>query len=442
MKKTFVFLFIGMILLSLFSPQQAVRAQSAASVIYTTIPVDGELRARVDEWLATSPPTNEIYYAITYTQPYGLDAYYVSLVALHLQSPDESWSFTGDEETGESKVAWFGTILLHNDGSAEMFSTSGGEIGGVSKLASLIEPAPALGAGGGAYVRFPWQPSKAVKYGVLGVHSAGYSLSATNWRAVDLVSGSDMGSGAANDQVYASVAGSVDYVCQDSDSTAIKVSGSGDEFLYAHLVDNANLTIGHTFSSGSVIGSLVHGSFAGDLVGNCGYAAQTAEHWHLHWGFKMANTRFQAEGCILTQAVSVGAGDVAIGTAGAWQCGNTTVKTNGVLTHFGDIPGNDGGAQTNDVNFFDYLLVGFKGIFDALIGNTLPEHNSEAFFIMPILNGIKIVFRIVNILIRGNFNLVPASAMIIATITFRFAIGGVIIVAAIMRIIKSIPMIP
>jgi hypothetical protein len=445
MKKYLYFFLVGMFVFALLSPQAGAAAQGTASVIYTTIPVDAELRGRVDTWLSTSAPTNDIFYAITYVQAYGLDAYYVSLVALHLETADEPWSFTGDETTGENKVSWFGTILVHNDGAVEMFTTSTGPSADVLspfKLAMPIVPAPALGAGGGAYVRFPWQPSKAVKYGVLGVHSAGYSLSATNWRAVDLVSGSDMGTGAANDQVYASVTGTVDYVCQDSDSTAIKVSGSGDQFLYAHLLHNANLAIGHSFSAGGVIGSLKHGSFAGDLVGNCGYAVQTAEHWHLHWGFQMANTQFQAEGCILTQALSVGAGDVAVGTSGAWKCGNTTVKVNDILTHYGNIPGNDTGSQTNDMNFFDFMLLGFKGIFDAMIGNTLPEHNSEVQFIAPILNGVKIVFRIVNILIRGNFNLAPAATMIIATIAFRGVIGLIFLAASIMRIIKSIPMIP
>lgn len=440
------YLFLSLVILFIFAlltPSQAVQAQEGvASVIYTTLPVNGDLRDRVDAWLAATPPTNEIYYAITYTQQHGIDAHYVSLVALRLNSPDESWSFTGDEDSGETKVAWFGTVLVYDDGSVELYSTSGGETSSAFKLASAELPAPARGAGGGAYVRFPWQPSKAVKYGVLGVHSAGYSLSATNWRAVDLVSGSDMGSGAANDQVYASVAGEVDYVCQDSDSVAIKVSGGGDEFLYAHMLDNANLTIGHAFAAGAVIGSLKHGSFAGDLVGNCGYALQTAEHWHLHWGFKMADTHFQAEGCILTQVLSVGAGDVVIGTSGAWKCGNTTVNVNGLLTHYGDIPGNDTGSQYNDVNFFDYLLLGFKGVFDTLIGNTLPEHNSQAFFISPILNGVKIVFRIVNILIRGNFNLSPAMTMIALTIAFRTTIGVVMVAAGVMRIVKSIPMIP
>jgi hypothetical protein len=443
MKKYSVIVFVAFFVIAVLSPQIGVRAQGpSGSVIYTTLPVDPELRARVDTWLAASPPVSEIYYAITYTQQHGLDAHYVSLVALRLQSPDESWSFTGDEEDGVTKVAWFGTVLVYDDGSVEPYSTSTPETSSAYKLAIPLLPVPASGAGGGSYVRFPWQPSKAVKFGILGVHTAGYSLSATNWRAVDLVSGSDMGNGAANDQVYASVSGEVDYVCQDSQSVAIKVSGGGDSFLYAHLLDNANLTIGHAFSSGSVIGSLKHGSFAGDLVGNCGWAVQTAEHWHLHWGFQMADSRFQAEGCILTQALSVGAGDVSVGTSGVWQCGNTQVHVNDLLTHYGNIPGNDTGSQSNNQNFFDYLILGFKGIFDALIGNTLPEHNSEVGFIAPLLNGVKIVFRIVNILIRGNFNLAPAATMVVLTIGFRAAVGLLFIAAAIMRIVKSIPMIP
>jgi hypothetical protein len=254
-----------------------------------------------------------------------------------------------------------------------------------------------------------------------------------------------MGSGAANDQAYASAPGDVDFVCDDDTTVAITTSGSMDSFLYAHLLNNANLEIGHTFSSGGVIGSLKHGSFAD----SCGTAVQTAQHWHLHWGFELSSSAaFQAEGCLLTLTAGVGVGGAATAIGEKWTCGNTIIRPSNYLTHYGNIPINDDGTAGDNPNdlgagsgpsFWDYLLIGFKGIFDTLFTNNLPEHQSVAAFIQPILSGVKIVFRIASVLLKGNFNLAPAAVMIVLTITFKTAVAFLFMVGAIIRIVKSIP---
>lgn len=410
-----------------------VRAQTEpSSVVQTLKPISAEVRAALNAWLAVSAPEPVPYYAVTYSRMFGMEYTFVSLVALNLTTPDEEWTFTEGED-GTTKVLWWGSVKVYADGTVEKYVAPDDQPLAVKRfeLAALdFVPllSPNFSAGGGAYVRFPWQSAKAVKYGVLGVHDMGYSYNLSeHWAAVDLVSGSDMGSGAASDKVYASVGGTVDYVCEGSTATTVGLSGNGDKFIYAHLEQNANLIAEHTFSQGSMIGTLVHGSF----VDTCGYAVQQDDHWHLHWGFitkgnTTLNSTFQAEGCIL------------FGTnPGTWTCGTTEVKPNGYLTHYGDLlTGEEDGAAVT-LSFWDYLVTGAKDIFDALFTNNLPEHGSPSTFITPILNGIKIVFRIASVLLRGNFNFMPAIAAVVIVLSIKIAMASVYIVVGIARMIKA-----
>jgi ribosomal protein L27 len=223
MRKLSIFIIV-LFLLSFLPCTQAVSAQEqeTAHVVSSTLPVAPELRAAVDAWLAASPPSFAIYYGITYAHPHGVDQHYVCLVGLNIPSPDAPWSFTGDKD-GNSQVVWMGTVIVYNDGSVHLVTQDPvARYDGGLKVLAIPSFAPSYGAGGGPYVRFPWQPSKAVRLGVLGLHNTGYGQnSEANWRAIDLVSGSNMGTGAANDSVYTSVSGTVDYVCKDSASVAV-----------------------------------------------------------------------------------------------------------------------------------------------------------------------------------------------------------------------------
>jgi len=413
-------------------------AQTPAQIISINKPMSAELRAALDAWLISTPPSDAVYYAVTYHQFMG-EYTFVSLVGLNIATPDAFWSLVGDEE-GNQQVIWMDSIYVYPDGTITPISTQQQEQAGVSKLA-IPELMPLPGAGGGTSVRFPWQPAKAVQYGLLGIHHAGYGTGGS-WFAVDLVSGSDMGAGAASDKVYASASGSISHICDYGDTVAVRITGANDAFLYAHLLPNANLVAEQTFATGAFIGSLKHGSF----VDECGNAVQQDDHWHVHWGFEMKGAglqTFQAEGCTLKKSETY--------MAGTWFCGNTEIKPRGYLTHFGNISidPEDGtvGLHTGEgegagggPSFWTYLIGGIKDMFGILFLDNLPEHSSDLLkFITPIMNGVKIVFRIAQVLFRGNLNLAPAVIVISAAISLKIMINAIMFFGYIIRVIKSVP---
>lgn len=431
-----LFVICGALVLSVTTRAEA--QVPAPEIISINSPISEDLRGALDAWLWNSPPSVASYYAVTYTQASG-NGTYVSMVALDLSSPDEEWHFTGKEVEDEdgnkqviNQVIWFDTVFVDEFGTV---SFPFAENENASTPFKMAMPDP--GAGGGSYVRFPWQPSKAVQWGLLGVYHPLYGTD-DSWRAIDLISGSDMGSGAANDQVYASVAGEITYLCSYGNSVAVKISGNGDSFLYANLVDNANLEMGHSFAAGSVIGRLVHGAF----VDECGYAAQQDNHWQLRWGFVIGGNKFQAEGCTLIDEDYTGP------KKWEWRCGNTITKPLGFLYHYGNLGvssgdpndpyfmGNGGGPS-----FWDFLIGGMSDLLDALLISKLPKHNSiNNVFIYALQNGVKIVFRILQVLIKGNLNLIPAATVIGIAIGVKLALRSIVVIGYIIRIIKSIPL--
>jgi len=135
--------------------------------------------------------------------------------------------------------------------------------------------------------RFPWQSGTSMQYGPFGVHDAGFI---SGWKAVDFLSDGNTGAGHAPDRLLAAASGSISYVCNDGTSVAIRIG----DLLYAHLLYNSNLTIGHYFNQGEEMGQLRPGSFSG----NCGWADQGANWFHVHWGFPNTGT-FEAGGWTL-----------------------------------------------------------------------------------------------------------------------------------------------
>jgi len=226
----------------------------------------------------------------------------------------------------------------------------------------------------------------------------------------------------------------------------VMLTGNGDVFLYNNLVDNENLVDNHSFAYGSVIGTLKHGTF----VSTCGSELQSEQRWHLHWGFFLNSTGFfQAEGCILKYEAAVSE-DYNADEQEIWTCGTDSVAPGELLKHYGNITDTGGGVgyhgadegTSNDESFWTNLIAGIQGLFDLLIGNTLPDHNSAISFITPILNGVKIVARITWVLMRGNFNFVPAFTVLFAVFAMRGTIALINGIVSIVRIIKSIPMVP
>jgi len=418
------------------------KAQTPApEIVSVNQPISAELRTDILSWLLNSPPSPARYYAVTYTQKSGVHDTYVSLVGLNIQTPDDEWSLVENPETGQTYVIWVGTILVSEGGQVDddPFDLALSYAPGAKKANVL--PMPQSGQGGGSYVRFPWQPSKAVQYGIFAMHYAGYDTDNT-WLAVDFISGSDMGSGAANDSVYASVGGNISYVCNYGDSVAIKISGNGDDFLYAHLLPNANLTLGRAFAAGEMLGTLKHGSFADQ----CGWAAQQEDHWHLHWGFRPTGTtfsvlrEFRAEGCRGLKS--------AVFTKGIWECGEEIIEPLGYLYHYGNISVNpDTGevgynARPTSPSFWNSLIIGMGELLETLLTDKLPEHHSAIPFLTPILTSVKVVIRVALVLLQGNFNLIPAVWAITFVIGFRLGIAAIFSVVSIIRMIKSIPLIP
>jgi len=439
--KKYLFTFVAVALL-LAGVAVPARAQEAPQIVSVNSPISQVLRDALTTWLQTSPPSNAVYYAVTFSQPIGLEDWYVSLVGLNITHPDDFWSISGDE-FGNQYVIWLDTVKVLADGTVTFpfAQTANGsntamQFFPLSKNGVNLAPSnmPMFGAGGGSYVRFPWQPSKAVQFGILGIHAAEYGTDG-DWGAVDLVSGSDMGSGAANDSVYASVAGTITYICNYGDTVAVRLTGNNDAFLYAHLLPNANLVLDHSFSAGANMGNLKHGTFTDE----CGNAFQQDDHWHLHWGFIQGADGFQAEGCYL-----VGSGPTA-----KWQCGNVTVHVLNYLYHYGNIGTNpdtgtvgphDGSGSGGGPSFWDYLLDGAANLWIALVGDALPDHNGNmGTFVNAVMNGVKIVFRIANVLIRGNLNLAPAMFVVGIAISINLGLSAVTLAGYIIRILKSIP---
>jgi hypothetical protein len=397
------------------------RAQEIAPyVFHTTIPVDADIRGAVDAWLVYHNPSIGVYYAITYAKLTSGGDTIVCLASLDLASPEEHWNIS-EGANGETKLIWFGTVRVNSDLSVDLL-TDAQQASHIMKLAM-----PSFAPGGSSAVRFPFQTGRHAMYGPAGVHVAGYSsYGGGGMSAVDLVGGSDFGAGGINDSVYASYLGTIDYVCTDDTSVMIHTDDSaGNEFIYAHLLDNASLEVGHEFGKSQVIGVLRHGGFDDD----CGAASQQDNHWHVHWGFVPANSAYRVEGCVISTS------------SNTISCGTTKINPGGFIASIGGMhgePGADDGSSSNPT-FWDYLLVAFISIFDRGIIKLLPEHTSPTLLPMAVFNTIRFLLRTTYALLVSNFSIEPAAIAIFLALTFRALMGGLWLVGVIFRTIKMIP---
>jgi hypothetical protein len=162
--------------------------------------------------------------------------------------------------------------------------------------------------------RFPWQPDSAMVYGGLGVHKAGFI---DGWKAVDFLSDGNTAAGHAPNRLLAAAAGTIDYVCDDGSSEAIRIG----DLLYVHLALDEELVVGRSYDQGQEIGQLKPGPFNG----RCGWTSQPANWFHLHWGFP-GGASFQAGGWTLDL------GD------GLWRRDEETRGTGGWFTAEGEPP--------------------------------------------------------------------------------------------------------
>lgn len=381
-------------------------------VVGTTMPVSSEVMSAVDALLAANPPADTPYYAITYIQPDGF-GYYVSVAGMYISSPEDSWSLENAEQ-----VAWIGTLHLDaNDTGGydgEYFTVARVEKDNY-KLASLKLGAAA--AGGGSYIAFPWQYGKSVIYGTLGVHGEG-GYGSSGLHAIDLIVGDDLGSNFASATVYAADPGTIDYVCNDTGSVAVRTTnGAGDLFIYAHLIDNASLAINQSFARGEAMGTLKYGSFthpAGEI--DCGWADQKDNHAHLHWMFDPDNGYFQAESCFINvtnDTITCPTGDVHPGGVLYGGGGSGVYDASGETD--GTAPDDfTARAASNTLSFFDYLVIGAIKAFDRGIIKLLPEHSTAAFRgAVMVVNTAKVVLNVARVLLHGNINVGPLLAAFI-----------------------------
>lgn len=402
------------LLLAWCLPVRPALAQVApGQIIDTTKPISEELRGHLNAWLAVSPPAPVPSYVVTYVQGAG-DNTFVSLAAF--DGEPETW---GLEDGG---AVWIGTVIVHEDGSVTPYSAT--PAASVPHLAI-----PDLGDGGGSYVAFPWQKGKQMQYGPRAIHGLG-DYGTSGMYAVDLVSGDDLGSGAAPPFAYASDTGTVDYVCDDDVSVAIRTynSSTDDYFVYAHLLNNSGLAVDHTFSRGAPIGKIKYGSF-GESGEGCGWAQQSESHYHIHWMFTPASGSFRAENCILSFSTK------------KWTCGTKTVGTGQWLTGGGGLGGFDdpnGEFGPTEPTFFDYLVDGLIDFVQVALVDLLPEHHSPGVMLISIYNTAKLTLRVAYILLKGNFDVRPFIVMLGVAMVLRLNLFVVWLVLAILRAIKAL----
>lgn len=401
-------------ILSLNLAMPAAAQGEAPYIIRSTRPMSGDDRATLDAWLAVSPPSDAFYYIVTYWQPMGAEVL-VSMAGVNLDTPESEWTL-------EDPSVWLGSVIIKTDRSVELYNPAPV----ASKTGGLMRGR--LAAGGGPGVMFPFQLS--AMYGPRGVHGAG-DYGTEGMLFVDFVGGDDMGASSMPPKVIASATGTIDYVCDDGTTVAVRTHNNttGDYFLYAHLIDNANLNVGHTFQIGENVGGLKYGSFDE----TCGWAEQHSNHYHVHWGFVPAAGKFQVGSCVLTVSTQV------------WQCGSKNVRTGqflvggGGYSGSGETGGTSGaGAQVvSDPTFWDYILGGLISFLDVVFVKVLPEHGSSQ-IIYVFYNTIEMMFRLVRVLAYGSISVYPLVYALSIVLVINLTFYTVRIALYILRALKEL----
>ena len=387
----------------------------------SSVTVDELLAYDVEEYLNAhipAPYTTNIY-AISHSAA-ASGGVYVSLVGLDpTTAAPYRWSY-------EDNVIWKGSLLLVN-----------GEF-------SPYRPSiPRENAGGGADVAFPWTIGTQMMFGSRGIHGE-------QDNSVDWVSGDDFGSSAAGPEVYASGAGKITNVCEDAIQMGVTIEGPNYRFGYLHLEKDSGLVEGKDFTRGQYIGRLKYGTFDGE----CGYANQQDNHYHLHWTFQQNNGKFQAEAWTLFYNSS------------EWKKGNNTVKvgqwmlggggtgneplptiTPGGPTATPGGPGGptDPGGGTPAVipRFWTYLLMGVKSLYNVLLAalptSAISRGEGIDMFQMSGQSARELI-GIANIfLVNDIINLTPVLILVAIIIIWRVIMFIPAIVLVVVRLFKSLP---
>lgn len=359
------------------------RPVSAEGVVWGehTQPVPPDIEELAGLVLAADNPAPEAtFFAITDYTHIG-NVVMVSVAALGSGNPTV-WTLYN--------AVWIGTLALSGGSGAVEGSPEYQQITDGVVFRSLPEIVPDDGPGGddgfdSTLPVLPFKGGTVVTFGPRGVHDAGYSL--TGWKAVDLVSGSDLGSRYAPNEVYASEDAQISFVCRDSTSVAIKAGN----FLYAHLRDTSNLATGTQLYRGVKFATMVVGSF----TDSCGWAQQQPNHWHLHWGFDGLST-IDLVGWTLYPFSE------------KFVRGSEEVAANGALMNYGT-PGSDPGSSNPDIhmtgaNFWDGLV---GGMLSFVKDNILPRfpQRTDTDYGGVYTNAAGVVMRVFFIILASNFKL-------------------------------------
>lgn len=382
MKRAFIILLLAAALVVTTRPAQA--QGSTPRVIHSTRPIAPELKDDLDAWLATDAPSPAPFYIVTYAKTIG-NITQVSIAGVDVPTPElpENWTMFEDG----NNVVWMGSVTVQEDGTVIPFPSASRERG-ASKLAI-----PALPTGGGSYVAFPFQTGKAMIYGPRALHGSG-DYGTSGMVAVDLVGGDGLGAGTAPPYAYASDAGTIDYICDDGTTVAVRTHNAttGDDFIYAHLLDNASLVMSGVFARGQLLGSIKYGSFDD----TCGWAEQRETNYHIHWMFEPNGDTFQAEGCLLSVSSK------------KWTCGNKQIGTGEWLQGGGGFGfgGDEFISGQAEQTFWDYLVFGFIDYVSNGWLKFLPSHQDFEYF-YAVISTIRLLMRIMYVLVRANVNIKP-----------------------------------
>lgn len=409
-------------------PHAAARAQApAVQVISGTVPISVELKDALETFLNAYPPSPAPFYAPTYLQELGTYTV-VSLAGLDLQSPEDPWQMETRADEPRT-VVWIGSVRVYPSGSAELVSANITRPN-LPKMATILLPGP----GGSASIRLPFQTGKSMQYGPRLVHGLG-DYGTSGMYAVDLVGGDSLGTNVASDTIFASAAGTVDYVCTDGTSVAIRThnSSSDDTFVYAHLLSNSNLTMSHVFAANAMLGALKHGGFSD----TCGWAEQGPTIYHVHWMFEPSGGSYAVGGyTILLSDKKFHTSQGAIGSGG-WLSNSSANPGTGTGTGTGaDDPG---GATDIVPSFWDPVVAAIVGFVTSTLA-LLPDHNSASVMLQGAFNAVVLFFRLTWVLVRGNLNLTPIMliAGFLLLIRVPFAITWLVFFAIrVVRVLKQ-----
>jgi hypothetical protein len=248
--------------------QQLASTNGIISMLASSLPVDLALQNRVMAVLTQDAPQRGVFkYAITNISKKS-GYLYVSVAGLPMDA----------EKMSLGASMWLGMVQL---------STDPGHPGLVVDLQAPQPPSPTdlinTGTGGAGYL-LPFRSGTTAQYGTSGVHNCGFSLN--SWKAVDFFPAENM--------VYTSRPGEINYICRDSTQVALRI---GDN-LYTHLVDTGQQT-GDSYGHGQAISGMVPGTY----TGTCGVATQGAQAYHVHFCFlPSASGTFIADGYTLDVA--------------------------------------------------------------------------------------------------------------------------------------------